>query len=328
MNLPKNARTCPKSRALMVFRVLEEGVSVADVAEQFGVSRRTVYQWVQRYCECGEAGLGDGSSQPRVLRHRLGRDWVDLIVWLRVDYRMTALRIANQLRLPRSTVAAVLRREGLSQRNKLAPTEPVVRYEHAGPGELLHLDIKKLGRFWRAGHRMTGNRKQDSEGAGWEFVHVCVDDYSRVAYAEVLSDERQASAVAFLKRAVRWFARFGITVKRGKIGVKIGVGVTDSDPYFPGYQSKRWYNTCDQLHIRVKKTRPYRPQTNGKAERFIQTLLHEWAYARIYVTSNERKAVLPIYLTHYNEHRAHGSLQHQPPITRMPGVYNVHGIHS
>ncbi len=282
MNLHKNARTCPKSRALMVTRVLEEGRSVADVAKQMGVSRRTVYKWVHRYCEHGEAGLGDGSSKPRVLRHQLGRDWVDLIVELRREYRLTALRIANQLQLSRSTVAAVLRREGLSQRHKLVPTAPVVRYEHDGPGELLHLDIKKLGRFWRAGHRMTGDRKQDSEGAGWEYVHVCVDDYSRVAYAEVLPDERKATAVAFLKRAVRWFSRFGITVKRV---------LTDNGSC---YTSKLWHDTCHRLHICVKKTRPYRPQTNGKAERFIQTLLREWAYVRIYATSNERTAVHPL----------------------------------
>lgn len=316
MNLHKNAKTCPKSRALMVSRVLEDGRPVAEVAEGMGVSPRTVYKWLRRYCECGEAGLRDGSSEPGVLRHKLGRDWVDLIVEMRTEYRMTALRIANQLKLSRSTVAAVLQREGLSQLKRLEPKEPVVRYEHDGPGELLHLDIKKLGRFWRAGHRVTGDRSQDSIGAGWEYVHVCVDDYSRVAYAEVLTDERKETAVAFLRRAVRWFSQFGITVKRV---------LSDNGSC---YKSKLWYKVCEGLAIRVKKTRPYRPQTNGKAERFIQTLLREWAYARAYRTSNERMAVLPIYLTHYNEHRDHGSLSNRPPITRMPGVNNVHGIHS
>lgn len=316
MNLHKNARTCPKSRALMVARVLEDGRPVAVVAEEFGVSRRTVYKWVQRYCEAGEVGLGDGSSKPGVLRHQLGQDWVQLIVELRTAYRMTALRIANQLKLSRSTVAAVLQREGLSQLKKVAPAEPVVRYEHDGPGEMLHLDIKKLGRFWRAGHRVTGDQATDSEGAGWEYVHVCVDDYSRFAYAEVLPDERKDSAVAFLKRAVKWFARFGITVRRV---------LTDNGSC---YRSKLFQPRCQAMGIRKKYTRPYRPQTNGKAERFIQTLLREWAYARIYITSNERKTVLPIYLTHYNYHRQHGSLNSNPPITRMPGVYNVAGIHS
>ena len=316
MNLHKNARTCPESRALMVSRVLEERRPVAAVAEELGVSRNTVYKWIRRYCAAGAAGLQDGSSKPGVLRHQLGRDWVELIVELRREYRMTALRIANQLQLSRSTVAAVLQREGLSQLQQLEPKAPVVRYEHDAPGEMLHIDIKKLGRFWRAGHRLTGDRKQDSKGAGWEFVHVCIDDYSRLAYAEVLADERKDSAVAFLRRAVRWFAQFGITVKRV---------LTDNGSC---YKSKLWCKTCAGLWIRVKKTRPYRPQTNGKAERFIQTLLREWAYARVYATSNERLAVLPIYLTHYNEHRNHGSLGNRPPITRMPGVNNVHGIHN
>ncbi len=316
MNLHKNARTCPNSRVLMVNRVLEDCRPVAEVAEEFGVSRGTVYKWIRRYCEYGEAELKDGSSKPAVLHHQLGQDWVDLIVEMRTSYRMTALRIANQLKLSRSTVAGVLRREGISQLKKLEPKEPVVRYEHDGPGEMIHIDIKKLGRFWRAGHRMTGVRKQDSEGAGWEFVHVCIDDYSRVAYAEVLPDERKESAVAFLRRAVRWFRQFGITIKRV---------LTDNGSC---YKSKLWHKVCDGLDIAVKKTRPYRPQTDGKAERFIQTLLREWAYVRVYITSNERMAVLPIFLTHYNEHRNHGSVGNKPPITRMPSVNNVAGIHS
>jgi transposase InsO family protein len=316
MNLHKNARTCPKSRALMVSRVLEDRRPVAEVAMEMGVSRRTVYKWVQRYCAGGKAALQDGSSEPGVLHHQLGQDWVKLIVELRTEYQMTALRIARQLALARSTVAAVLQREGISQLKKLAPKEPVVRYERDGPGEMLHMDIKKLGRFWRPGHRVTGDTSQDSAGAGWEFVHVCVDDYSRVAYAEVLPDERKESAVAFLQRAVRWFSQFGIKIQRV---------LTDNGSC---YQSKLWHSTCKKLNLRVKKTRPYRPQTNGKAERFIQTLLREWAYFRAYSTSNERMAVLPIYLRHYNEHREHGSVNSKPPITRMPGVYNVAGIHS
>ena len=315
MNLHKNARTCPKSRALMVSRVLDDQRPVARVAEEFGVSRRTVYKWIQRYCDGGEAALEDGSSEPGILHHKLGQDWVDLIVELRTSYHLTALRIANQLNLSRATVAAVLQREGISQLKNLTPKEPVVRYEHDGPGEMLHIDIKKLGRFWRPGHRVTGDSSQDSIGAGWEYVHVCIDDYSRVAYAEVLADERKESAAAFVQRAVRWFSQFGITVKRI---------LTDNGSC---YRAKLWYATCDRLHIRVKKTRPYRPQTNGKAERFIQTLLREWAYFRVYQTSNERMAVLPMYLRHYNEHREHGSVKSKPPITRMPGVYNVAGIH-
>ena len=316
MNLHKNARTCPNSRALMVRRVLEDGRPVAMVAEEFGVSPRTVYKWVQRYCNRGDVGLQDGSSEPGRLTHKLGQDWVRLIVELRTEYHMTALRIANQLKLPRSTVAAVLQREGISQLKRLQPKEPVVRYEHDGPGEMLHMDIKKLGRFWRAGHRVTGNRAQDSYGAGWEYVHIYIDDYSRVAYAEVLPDERKESATAFLTRAVQWFTRFGIRIRRL---------LTDNGSC---YRSKLFQKQCQRLGIRKKNTRPYRPQTNGKAERFIQTLLREWAYFRVYATSNDRLAVLPIYLIHYNQHRDHGSLKQKPPITRMPGVNNVAGIHN
>jgi transposase InsO family protein len=300
----------------MVKRVLEDDRPVSEVAAEMGVSRRTVYKWVQRYCQGGEPALADGSSEPGVLHHQLGQDWVDLIVELRTQYEMTALRISRQLNLARSTVSAVLQRAGISQLKQLRPKEPVVRYEHDGPGEMIHIDIKKLGRFWRPGHRVTGDPRQDSEGAGWEFVHVCVDDYSRVAYAEVLPDERKESAAAFLQRAVRWFSQLGITIQRV---------LTDNGSC---YRSKLWHTTCKKLKVRVKKTRPYRPQTNGKAERFIQTLLREWAYFRVYVSSNERMAVLPLYLTHYNEHREHCSLKLKPPITRMPGVYNVAGIHS
>ena len=266
MNLHKNAKTCPKSRALIVSRVLQEHRSVICVAAEFGVSRRTVYQWIRRYRESGAAALQDASCGPRVVRHRLDQDWVDLIVELRTGYRMTAICTAQQLRLSRSTVSGV-------------------------PG--------------------TYPRRQ-----GWEYVHVCIDDYSRVAYAEVLPNERKETAVAFLKRAVRWFGRFGITIKRV---------LTDNGPC---NKSTLWATTCQVLRIKVKKTRPYRPQTNGKAERFIRTLKEEWAYARVYLTSNERQAVLPIYLRHYNEHRAHSSVNSKPPITRMPGVNNVRGIHN
>lgn len=316
MNLHKNATTCPRSRALIVTRVLEEKRSVAEVAEEMGVSKRTVYKWVQRYCDGGEAALQDGSSHPGVSSHRLGQDWVDLIVELRRSYEMTALRIARYLELPRSTVAAVLRREGLSQLKQMRPKLPPRRYEHLGPGEMIHIDIKKLGRFWRPGHRVTSDASRDSAGAGWEFVHVCVDDYSRVAYVEVLPDESKESAEAFLRRAVQWFASLGVNIKRV---------LTDNGSC---YRSRLWHTTCQALGISVKKTRPYRPQTNGKAERFIQTLLREWAYFRVYETSNERMAVLPRFLIHYNEHREHGAIHMKTPISRITGVNNVARIHS
>lgn len=315
MNLHKNARTCPQSRALMVQRVITERRPVCVVADEFGVSRSTVYKWIRRYRTGGIEALQDGSSEPREVPHQLGEDWVDLIVELRTEFQLTALRIARHLNLARSTVAAVLQRRGLGSLSKLRPKEPVVRYEHDGPGEMLHMDIKRLSRFWRPGHRVTGNRSRECRGARWEYVHVCVDDYSRVAYAEVLPDERNASAVAFLKRAVKWFERFGITIKRI---------LTDNGSC---YNADNWTVQCERLGIRVKKTRAYRPQTNGKAERFIQTLLREWAYFRVYQSSIERRSVLPLYLKHYNEHREHAAVNLKPPITRMPSVNNVAGIH-
>ena len=316
MNLHKNARTCPKSRELMVERVLSGECTVDEVAEQFGVSRRTVHKWLNRFDAFGVAGLEDCPSTPRRIAHALPQDWIDLIVELRKGARWTGKQIATRLNLPRSTVAGVLKREGISKLSQLDPVEPVQRYEHSAPGELIHIDIKKLGRFWRAGHRVTGNRTQDSPGAGWEFVHVCVDDFTRMAYVEILNDERKETAAAFLKRAIAWFKRFGIGVKRV---------ITDNGSC---YKSRLWQAVCEQLGVKRKHTRPYRPQTNGKAERLIQTLLREWAYARPYVSSDERGAVLPLYLTHYNEHRGHGSLGDKPPISRVPGVNNVDGIHS
>lgn len=300
----------------MVRRVLEVGRHVSVVAAEQGVSPRTVFKWLRRYREFGEVGLRDRTSRPGVIRHQLNQDWVDLIVELRTEYRMTAQRIATQLKLARSTVSGVLKREGISRLEALEPVAPVQRYEHARPGDMIHIDIKKLGRFERAGHRVTGNRLPSSTGPGWEYVHVCIDDHSRVAYAEVLPNQRKESAVAFLRRAAKWFQRFGITIKRV---------LTDNGSC---YKSSLWHKTCAALEISVKKTRPYRPQTNGKAERFIQTLLREWAYARAFMTSNDRMDVLPLFLIHYNEHRNHSSLGNRPPITRMPTVNNAHGIHN
>ncbi len=300
----------------MVDRVLEEEVPIAEVADQQGVSRRTVYKWINRYKRFGTSGLRDASSTPHQLPHRLGQEWVDLIVEFRTKYRMTAEQIATQLKLARSTVSGVLKREGISRLKLLEPPQPVQRYEHANPGDMIHIDIKKLGRFERPGHRVTGNRRPYGHDPGWEYVHICIDDHSRVAYAEVLPDERKETAVAFLRRAAAWFRRFGITLKRV---------LTDNGSC---YRSKLWHETCDALRIKVKKTRPRRPQTNGKAERFIQTLLREWAYGRAYATSNDRMDVLPAFLTHYNEHRKHGGIGSKTPITRMPGVNNAHGNHN
>ncbi|MET0106013.1 MAG: IS481 family transposase, partial [Sedimenticola sp.] len=315
MNLHKNAKTCPNSRALMVRRVLVEKHPVSEVAEMFGVSTRTVYKWLRRYREGAEVALTDRSSRPRQVSHRLGSDWIALIVELRRHYHFTAQRIADQLGLARSTVSAVLKRNHLSSLKQLAPKPPVVRYEHAAPGDMIHMDIKRLGRFNRPGHRVKGKPSSRSVGAGWEYVHVCIDDHSRVAYVEVLPDERRESAMAFLGRAVDEFARLGIRIRQL---------LTDNGSC---YRSKRFRKHCQALGIKHRHTRPYRPQTNGKAERFIQTMLREWAYGRVYASSEDRLNSLPTWITHYNQHRKHGSLDYKPPLSRITGVNNLVGIH-
>jgi transposase InsO family protein len=305
MNIHQNARTTPHSRALIVFRVLEQKQPPREVAADFGVSVRTVYKWVARFREGGEAALLDRSSTARTLRHRLSADWVALIERLRRTCRMSARAIANQLRLRRSTVSGVLKRLGLARLKSLDPPEPVRRYERRAPGDLIHLDIKKLGRFRRPGHRVTGNRNNASDGAGWEYVHVCIDDHARLAYVEVLENEKGVTCAAFLKRAVAWLAGHGVTVRQV---------MTDNGS---GYISKVFAQARTAFGLRHIRTRPYTPKTNGKAERFIQTLLREWAYARPYQSSAHRAGQLPRWLTHYNHNRPHGSLGHLPPISRI-----------
>jgi transposase len=327
MMLHGNARTCPKSRRLLVDRVLEEGWSVMAAAEAAGVSERTVYRWLKRWREEGEQGLFDRCPAPRAIPHRTPPDRVEAIEKLRL-LSMTAAEIAEVLGMALSTVSAVLRRIGLGRRSRLAPPEPPNRYERKRPGELVHLDIKKLGRISArgAGHRITGNRASRHQATvagkqrrvtGWEFVHVAVDDATRLAYAEVLPDERGPTAAGFLRRAVAWFASFGVEVERI---------LSDNGAC---YRSGAHARACRQLAIRRHLfTRPYRPRTNGKAERFIQTLVNRWAYGAIYGSSTERTAALPGWLTHYNFTRRHGSLSHKPPATRLRDLTNVAGNHS
>jgi transposase InsO family protein len=305
MNIHQNARTTPHSRALIVVRVVEEKQPPRVVAADFGVSVRTVYKWLARFRAEGATGLSDRPSVAHRRPHRLPEAWVALIERLRRACRMTGRAIAHRLRLCRSTVAGVLRRLGLSRLKFLEPPEPVRRYERKRPGDLIHLDVKKLGRFWRAGHRVTGSRKGASDGAGWEYVHVCVDDPTRLAYVEVLTDERGVTCVGFLKRAVAWFAARGVAVRRV---------MTDNGS---GYVAKIFKAARIALGLRHIRTRPYTPKTNGKAERFIQTLLREWAYARPYPSSAMRAQDLPRWLDHYNLKRPHGSLGHLPPISRI-----------
>lgn len=307
MNIHSGARTCPASRALLVQRVLQEGWSAAEAGEALGVSRRTVYKWLQRYREEGAAGLEDRSSRPHGSPTRTCPRRVELVLKLRRS-RMTARQIAKRVRMAPRTVSRIAQRAGLGRLRYLDPVEPPNRYERRHPGDMIHLDTKKLGKFHRPGHRVTGSRtgQTASRGDGWEFVHVCIDDASRLAYVEVLEDEKGVSCVAFLRRALAWYRERGIKVKRV---------MTDNGS---GY---RWHGFAQALGehgIRHVRTRPYRPRTNGKAERFIQTLLREWAYERPYKTSRHRRRRLPGWLRHYNERRGHGSLGDKPPISRLP----------
>jgi transposase InsO family protein len=301
MNAHKNARTTPFGRAVMVRRVLQEGWSVSAVAASFEVSTRTVRKWLARFRRDGRAGLENRSSAPHLVANKLPAPWLAMITRLRREYRMTGEEIAVRLRLPRSTVASHLRRLGLGRLAALEPSEPARRYSRARAGELIHLDVKKLARFRRIGHRITGDRRHGSDGAGWEFVHVAVDDASRLAYVEVLPDEKRQSVTGFLVRALRWFKRQGVRVERV---------MTDNGA---GYVSRLFRKVCRLLRLRHIRTRPYTPKTNGKAERFIQTLLREWAYALPYRSSDCRAADLPRWLRHYNQERPHASLARQSP---------------
>lgn len=316
MMLHANARTCPKSRQLLVDRIGREGWSVMEAAAAAGITDRTARRWMARWRAEGAGGLLDRSSAPRRIPHKTAPDRVSAICALR-QLRLTAAEISERLSMPLSTVSAVLLREGLGKRSRLEPPEPVNRYERSSPGELVHIDVKKLGRITNGpGHRITGSRKNNRRttytpdgrrigDAGWEFVHVCVDDFSRLAYAEVLADEKAATAIEFLKRAVAFYAQHGITIKRL---------MTDNGS---AYRSHAHAHACRQLGIRHLTTQPYRPRTNGKAERFIQTLTRRWAHGRIYNSSAQRTAALNPWLLHYNFTRPHGSLSHKPPGSRL-----------
>jgi transposase InsO family protein/transposase-like protein len=317
MRLHANAALSLNQRRRMVCRVLEQGWSLAKAARAAEVSERTCWKWVARYRVDGEAGLLDRSSAPVSIPHRTSEDRVALIAGLR-RLRMTGAEIAFCLAMPLSTVSAVLARIGLGKLSRLDPPEPPNRYERRHPGELLHIDVKKLGRIIRPGHRLTGNRfdRRDQGKKGWEFVHVCIDDATRLAYVEVLDDEKAITAVGFLRRAIAFYERHGIHVERV---------MTDNGS---AYRSTAHAIACRALGIRHLRTRPYRPRTNGKAERFIRTLLAGWAYGAIYATSHERTAALDGWLWTYNHRRPHGALSHQPPIARLNELNNLPGSYS
>lgn len=304
MDIHKNARTTPHSRAELVRRV-GCGERPAQVAAAFGVCAKTVRKWARRVQSEGPAGLLDRSSRPRRLRRPTVPELAERAIALRRQ-RLPMKRIAAQLPLSLATVSRLLKRAGLSRLSSLTPSAPVVRYEYSAPGDLLHLDTKKLGRFHRIGARITGTHQKRSAGAGFEVAHVCIDDHSRLAYAEVLPDERMATTTAFLSRALDQFAALNIPVARI---------MTDNGS---AYRSFLFSRLCRGRGLRHIFTRPYTPRTNGKAERFIQTALREWAYARPYSTSAARAAALPAWLHAYNCHRPHLGIGGHTPISRLP----------
>jgi transposase InsO family protein len=313
MNIHQNARLTPHGRERIV-RQIESGQTPEAAARAAGVCPRTARKWFDRYRREGLAGLQDRSSRPRRLYRPTPQAAVDEVARLRRQ-RYTGKQIAADVGISPATVSRILRRLGLNRLRDLEPAEPVRRYEREHPGELIHIDIKKLGKFNRIGHRITGDRSRQSSGrgvrggkswgVGWEFVHVCIDDASRIAFSQVRKDERKGSAVAFLKAAVAYYASLGVTVQRV---------MTDNGPC---YQSIAFRKACKRLGLKHIRTKPYTPRTNGKAERFIQTSLREWAYARAYNTSDERAAELPRWLHRYNWHRPHGSIGSMPPISRL-----------
>ena len=305
MNVHKNARLTPLGRAVMVSRIDDEGWSVKRAAEASGVSARTAYRWLDRHRRGGERRLHDRSSAPRRCPRKLSPQRLAEIERLR-RARMTGPAIARELGMPRSTVGLALRRLGLGRLKQLEPKPPVVRYERSRPGEMIHLDTKKLGRFAVPGHRATGDRRAGcTKGAGWDFLHVCVDDASRLAYTEILPSEGQVDTTAFLARALAWLGRCGVVVERV---------MTDNGS---AYRSKLFAKALQRAGLRHVRTRPYTPRTNGKAERFIQTSLREWAYARPYRSSAERTEAIGPWLDGYNLDRPHAGIGGLTPWQRV-----------
>ena len=306
MNLHRNACTTPRSRGEMVWRVLFGAQGEAAVAGAFCTTAKTVRKWVERYQAGGLAGLEDRSSRPRRLRRPTAPEVVEQVIELRRQ-RFTGKQIAKETGVSPATVSRILRVARLSRMRDLEPAEPPVRYEYATPGGLIHIDIKKLGRFERTGHRITGKQTgvASSRGSGWEFVHVCIDDASRVAFSQILPDEKKERAVAFLAAALAYYKSLGVAVTRV---------MTDNGSC---YRSKAFRKACAAAGLKHIRTKPYTPKTNGKAERFIQTALREWAYAHAYPTSDRRAAELPVWLHRYNWHRPHGGINSLTPISRL-----------
>jgi transposase InsO family protein len=288
----------------MVRSIVEQGLTPARAATEAGVSVPTTRKWLGRFLALGEAGLRDGSSRPKHSPRAIAPSRAVAVVELR-RRRLTQAQIAATLGVSKSTVGRVLARAGLSRLQDLEPSEPVVRYEHAHPGDLIHIDTKKLGRIERMGHRITGNRRDTADGAGWEFLFVAVDDHARIGFTDIYPDERKASAVQFLQNTVAYLHSLGVSVRRV---------LTDNGSAF---RSKRFAKACLRLGLKHSFTRAYRPQTNGKAERFIQSALREWAYGIPYNHSSEREAMLERWTHHYNWHRPHMGIKGLAPAARL-----------
>ncbi|OAG68895.1 integrase [Xanthomonas floridensis] len=316
MNLHKHARLSPRGRALLVDRILVHGLRVEEAAHAAGVSVRTAYKWLKRFKEEGEEGLTDRTSRPHKCPHATPKHVVDQVIAQR-RARHTYRQIAQQLPVAPSTIARLLRRAGLYRLAELEPALPHNRCEYAQPGQLLHLDIKKLARFRQPGHRVTDDRTVTSRGIGWEYVHLAIDDHSRVAFGTIEPDERGISACRALMQAVRYYRSLGVRLERV---------LTDNGAC---YKSRRFRRLVRRLGLRHLRTRPYTPRTNGKAERLVQTSLREWAYARSYTDSTQRANAFQGWLHHYNWHRPHASLGYKPPISRIPiPMNNVVGLHT
>lgn len=285
-------------------KIVGEGrLSLNEAAAEFKLSRQSAAKWVQRFRAEGRSGLRDRSSRPRRSPRSITAERIAQVERLRRE-RWTGVRIAQTTGLSRATVSRILTRLKLNKIRMLDPALPIVRYEHPAPGDLLHIDIKKLARIHKPGHRLTGNPQDETRGAGWEFLYVAIDDHSRIAFTALLPNEKATSSSAFLRRAVAYFAHLGIRVRRV---------MTDNGPCFC---SRLFAQACRDLQIKPIRTRIYTPRTNGKAERFIQTAIREWAYARLYQNSAHRLYHLAPWIHQYNWHRPHTALNQKPPITR------------